>query len=185
MNDERCVTTMKDYHNRHIRAAVLLVAVFTLIMTGCSAQNTSSSEPAQPSSTAPASPDPYTAPPPSANDAVESEDAVSDTEKSLTTLLYQGHSSMRVTTPEGKIIYIDPYAGDGYDVPADLILVTHQHNDHNQLDLITTRNPDCEVFSNAEALKGGVHQTLSWDNGNVTVEATEAGNMDWVLVAFR
>ena len=33
-------------------------------------------------------------------------------------LLYQGRGSLRVVTNEGKVIYIDPYAGDGYDFPA-------------------------------------------------------------------
>ena len=41
-----------------------------------------------------------------------------------------GQATMRVVTPEGKVIYIDPYAGDAYDLPADLILVTHGHFDH-------------------------------------------------------
>ncbi len=39
-------------------------------------------------------------------------------------LLYQGHGSARLTTDEGKIVYIDPYAGGGYDLSADLILAT-------------------------------------------------------------
>ena len=41
-------------------------------------------------------------------------------------LLYQGHGSLRIVTDEEIVIYIDPYAGEGYDLPADLILVTHQ-----------------------------------------------------------
>ena len=41
------------------------------------------------------------------------------------TLLYQGHGSLRIVTCEGKVIYIDPYAGEGYDLSADLILITH------------------------------------------------------------
>ncbi len=57
-------------------------------------------------------------------------------------LLYQGHASMRITTVEGKVIYVDPFAGEGYDVPADLILMTHGHYDHTQTDEITTKNPD-------------------------------------------
>ncbi len=94
----------------------------------------------------------------------------------MTKLLYQGHGSMRVTTPEGKVIYIDPYAGKGYDMPADFILVTHQHGDHNQLGLISARNPGCKVFSNKEALDGGEHCGFRLEDGTLTVESTEAAN---------
>ena len=92
----------------------------------------------------------------------------------MAALLYQGHGSLRITTPEGKVIYIDPYAGEGYDKPADLILVTHQHHDHNQLDLITSKNAVCEVITETKALKEGKYQVF--DLGYVTVEAVEAGN---------
>ena len=88
-------------------------------------------------------------------------------------LLYQGHGSARITTPEGKVIYVDPYAGDGYDVPADLILVTHQHPDHNKVDLVENRNEGCQIITQAEALENGEHQTFDLDY--VTVEAVEAG----------
>lgn len=50
-------------------------------------------------------------------------------------LLYQGHGSLRLISEAGMVIYIDPFIGEGYDIPADLILVTHQHHDHNQIDL--------------------------------------------------
>ncbi|MDR1194545.1 MAG: MBL fold metallo-hydrolase [Peptococcaceae bacterium] len=92
----------------------------------------------------------------------------------MATVLYQGHGSLRVTTAEGKVIYVDPYVGDGYDLPADLILVTHQHSDHNQVKLITSRQPGCETITEKEALNGGARQTF--DLGYVTVEAVEAGN---------
>ena len=95
-------------------------------------------------------------------------------EQSMATLLYQGHGSFRITTAEGKVIYVDPYVGEGYDLPADLIVMTHQHDDHNQVSLITSRNPGCEIISEKEALKGGKHQTF--DLGYVTIEAVEAGN---------
>jgi hypothetical protein len=39
-------------------------------------------------------------------------------------LYYQGHGSCRVTADDGRVIYVDPYAGGGYDKPADIILVT-------------------------------------------------------------
>jgi len=53
-----------------------------------------------------------------------------------TKLLYQGHGSYRITAADGRIIYIDPYAGEGYDKPADILLVSHQHGDHNQTKLV-------------------------------------------------
>ena len=92
----------------------------------------------------------------------------------MASLLYQGHGSFRVVTAEDKVIYVDPYAGKGYDLPADLILVTHQHSDHNQLNLIASRNPGCVVITEKEALEDGQHQVF--DLGYVTVEAVEAGN---------
>lgn len=39
-----------------------------------------------------------------------------------------GHASFRISA-DGKVIYIDPYAGD-YREKADIILVTHSHFDH-------------------------------------------------------
>ncbi len=66
-----------------------------------------------------------------------------------------------------------PYSGDGYDLPADLILVTHGHYDHNGLDLVQSRNEDCRIITQNEALAGGEHQ--SFDLGYVRVEAVEAG----------
>ncbi len=89
-------------------------------------------------------------------------------------LYYQGHSSLRFTTAEGKVIYVDPYTGDGYDLAADLILVTHQHDDHNKVNLIETQNPDCQIITEKEALLDGVYQTF--DLGFVKVEATYAEN---------
>ena len=35
-------------------------------------------------------------------------------------LLYQGHGSYRIVSNEGVVIYVDPYAGEGYDMPADI-----------------------------------------------------------------
>ena len=45
-------------------------------------------------------------------------------------LYYQGHGSFRLTSQNGTVLYVDPYAGDGYLLPADYILVTHEHGDH-------------------------------------------------------
>ncbi|MBP5621614.1 MAG: MBL fold metallo-hydrolase, partial [Thermoguttaceae bacterium] len=90
-----------------------------------------------------------------------------------TKLLYMGQASVRFTTPEGKVIYVDPFAGDGYQPAADLILVTHGHRDHNDLDKIENRNPGCRTITWKEALKGGEYQTFKLDY--VEIEAVEAG----------
>ena len=88
-------------------------------------------------------------------------------------ILYQGHGSLRITTAEGKVIYIDPYAGGGYEPAADLILITHGHSDHTNTAKIRAHNPGCRVISWKEALEGGKHNTF--DLGFVTVQAVEAG----------
>jgi len=78
-------------------------------------------------------------------------------------LLYMGHASLRITTPEGKVIYIDPFAGEEkwYEPAADLILVTHSHFDHNQTDKIKNRNAGCQTITWETALKDGKHQSFS------------------------
>ena len=96
-------------------------------------------------------------------------------EKRTAKLLYQGHGSFRVTAGDGTVIYIDPFAGTGYDVPADIILVTHQHRDHNQLDLVA-KGPDCTLITNEEALAGGKHNLFS--QGGIEIEAVEAANQN-------
>jgi len=87
-------------------------------------------------------------------------------------LLYQGHGSFRLTSNSGIVLYIDPFIGEGYDKPADIILISHQHDDHNNIDLIRQK-PDCAIISNVEALAGGKHNSFSL-NG-FEIEAVEAG----------
>ena len=90
-------------------------------------------------------------------------------------LYYQGHGSFRLTTGDGAVIFIDPYVGTGYDLPADAILVTHQHADHNNIELITQK-PDCVVISNVEALAGGVYNSFAVCG--VAIEAVAAENQN-------
>ncbi len=111
--------------------------------------------------------------PAAAEDATGAAETAAETAPTAT-LLYQGHASLRITTVEGKVIYVDPYAGDGYDVPADLILVTHMHSDHDQVKLIKHKNDDCQTITNKEALVDGEYMTFDLDY--VTVEAVQAGN---------
>lgn len=103
----------------------------------------------------------------------EAQTAQGDNAQETARLLYMGHASLRIISPEGKTIYIDPYIGEGYEREADLILVTHGHYDHNNPDIAANRHPDCRIITWEEALADGKHQTF--DLGYVTVEAVEAG----------
>jgi L-ascorbate metabolism protein UlaG (beta-lactamase superfamily) len=91
-------------------------------------------------------------------------------------LYYQGHGSYRITANDGRIIYVDPYAGEksSYNLPADIILVTHQHRDHNQTDLCAKKD-GCEIITNAEALAGGKHN--NFDLNGILIESVEAKNL--------
>ena len=93
----------------------------------------------------------------------------------MSTLTYQGHGSYRLQTNGGQVIYIDPYAGEGYDVPADLILVTHDHYDHNEIDK-PARKPGCAVITWKEALDQGRYGTFA--RGDIQIETVPASNQN-------
>ncbi|MBO6168777.1 MAG: MBL fold metallo-hydrolase [Bacteroidales bacterium] len=88
-------------------------------------------------------------------------------------LLYMGQASIRIVTETGRVIYIDPFAGSQYNLAADLILVTHEHYDHNKVSLIGKRNDGCRIILAKDAVVDGEHKTF--DLGWVKVEAVEAG----------
>lgn len=86
---------------------------------------------------------------------------------------FQGHGSYRLTTDKGTVIYVDPYAGGGYKVPADIILVTHEHGDHNHIELVTQKE-DCVLLTDKEALKGGEYHNFTVKD--VQIESVPAYN---------
>lgn len=75
-------------------------------------------------------------------------------------LLYQGHGSYRLVSDQGIVIYIDPFAGEGYDLPADIVLITHEHPDHNDLSLLHQKD-SCTVIRPGNILINGVYETRS------------------------
>lgn len=88
-------------------------------------------------------------------------------------LLYQGHSSIRVVSSKGTVMYLDPFCGEGYDLPADLLLVTHEHSDHNRTELVTMKK-DGVTLRSATMLVNGEYQTK--EAKDFRVEAVPASN---------
>ena len=105
--------------------------------------------------------------------STETEPETEEDEDAMAKLLYQGHGSFKLTLNSGEVIYVDPYAGEGYDDPANLILVTHQHSDHNKIDL-PPHADDCVIFQNSDAIKDGEYQTA--DIAGVHIEPVQAYN---------
>lgn len=88
-------------------------------------------------------------------------------------MLYQGHGSLRFTMDDGTVIYLDPFAGEGYDLPADYVFVTHQHYDHNAVDKMP-HAPECKIITEKDSLRDGQYHTFNF--GNFQVRAVEAYN---------
>lgn len=149
---------------QHLKQLFSITAVLCLCACGTGAQPEDSAAETEPPAAVSESPAAET----------PAETAEPEAAPNASRLLYLGQASMRITTPEDKVIYIDPYAPGDYSAPADLILVTHDHYDHNNVDMVSERNEDCQIITQNEALKDGTHQTF--DLGYATVEAVEAGN---------
>ena len=88
-------------------------------------------------------------------------------------LFYQGHASFRLTTNDGKVVFIDPFCGLGYKTPADLVLITHEHYDHNNAGLITF-NPGGYIIRAKDALTDGVYHTF--ESKGLKIKAVPAYN---------
>ena len=89
-------------------------------------------------------------------------------------MLYQGHGSYRFTLDDGTVVFVDPFVGTGYDVPADLVLVTHEHFDHNQVEKMP-HAPGCAVVRAADLLPApGDYRTVG--SHGVRITAVQACN---------
>lgn len=84
-----------------------------------------------------------------------------------------GHASMKIKTAEGVVIYIDPYYEGDYSEPADIILSTHEHHDHNAIDLVT-RKEDCTVLRVADTLNADLTHN-NFEIKGVKIEPVAAG----------
>ncbi len=94
------------------------------------------------------------------------------------TLTYIGHSSYKLCAADGRVIYVDPFFKPGgktelYDEPCDILLVTHNHGDHNEVALVTSK-PGCTLITPENALQNGAHQTFDVDG--IHIMAVQAYN---------
>ena len=82
-------------------------------------------------------------------------------------LTFIGHASIKLKATTGEVIYIDPYFPTrSYDEPADIILVTHNHSDHNRIDLCAGKE-NCKIIKYNDALIDGEYQVF--EEGNIRI----------------
>lgn len=81
--------------------------------------------------------------------------------KAEVTLTSLGRASIQLDVSDGTVVYIDPFAGvrSDYSAKADLVLVTHQHTDHNKTNRITLKE-DGVILNCPKDIKSGTKTTI-------------------------
>ncbi len=102
-----------------------------------------------------------------ASNGLEKSFAVADSLKYIT------HSFVKITTVEGIVIYIDPFEANEFSDSADVVLITHEHSDHNAVSKVIQKS-DCTVIRSADAIIGGAYQVFT--KGSVKITAVAAYN---------
>lgn len=93
----------------------------------------------------------------------------------MATMLYQGHGSYRFVLNDETVVYVDPFAGEGYDLPADLILSTHEHFDHTAFDKMPHAE-GCTIIRAKDVQPSPGDYIESFESHGVMITSFEAYN---------
>jgi len=73
-------------------------------------------------------------------------------------LTWMGNASFKIVSNKNTVIYIDPYADEfGYEQKADIVLVSHGHNDHCARDKIKKIDSDHTVILTTRKNSGAIN----------------------------
>jgi L-ascorbate metabolism protein UlaG (beta-lactamase superfamily) len=86
-----------------------------------------------------------------------------------------GHATLKIITSEGIVIYIDPYYPGDYSEKADLILVTHEHSDHNKINLCR-KNTGCVIITEKDAINKKSEDYNNFAYYGVNIKPVPAAN---------
>lgn len=106
--------------------------------------------------------------------AMASADATAQPQNAPTLTLI-GHASVKIKTTEGTVIYIDPYYDGDYSEKADIILVSHEHSDHNKIDLCI-QNEGCVVLRVKETISTKDMTYNTFEYKGVKIQPVPASN---------
>lgn len=98
-------------------------------------------------------------------------DSVTSQATGLDSLKYFGHSFVQIKTNDDKNIYIDPFDVNALKDSADVVLITHEHDDHTELFRLKQKK-NCTIIRAANAIENGVYK--SFLIGNVSIKAVPA-----------
>lgn len=88
-------------------------------------------------------------------------------------LTYYGHAFVKIKTVQGMVIYIDPFYVNAFTDSADVVLITHEHSDHNEIHRVRLK-PGCQVIRAVNVISGTTYKTFTI--GSVTVQGVPAYN---------
>lgn len=98
---------------------------------------------------------------------------VGSTDMEYDRIEYLGHGSLKMLLKDGKVCYIDPFAGNDYKEKGDLILITHEHYDHTKVELVPN-NEDIQIIRSADCFGKDGYNTF--DVLGMHIEPVEAYN---------